>query len=885
MLASKQTEFIEWAAIGALLSTVCVLPWLLGGAIPAGKLWLVAGGCLTLVFVLAAAALQKKRLLLPPGGVWLLAGLSGIGMLHLLPIFPVATAGMNHAVVFSGSPQRSDFEEAGVVGQQSSSSRNAGRSLSHSSTRSHIAQWLGLSLLFCATFDLVRTRRRLIFVFVVSTANGVALAVVGLLQFFAGGKMIVGEEWRRNVSSAAFGPFVNPNNAAGWLCVHLGISLGLLAFVWFPQLPISMARSKKSVTWQMRFHDCWDAVLSRTSTLTPFHCLSVFAVVLVMAAIAASLSRGGILAGVMGLMIWGLSQFRGLRGTSALVGIGFLVLVLSGFLILFDLDTLVAAELMTLKDPVSQSTARFLHWSDSLAIVRDFPLIGAGQGTYAFCTLPYQRRWVQSWFVNADNQYVEIIVESGLLGLILFVAFGAFVVRDSIRLLRAQGACGEQGSLSISHLRVLGATGLGVIVSQGMAMFLDFGIGLSSTAAALVMVSAAIAAAASPVSRMRRLDGDRQGRLSGSIVGASVRGCLVLSACVYLPDLAASHNIYASVIQTERALKAPITREQLLDLPGIEVQIRHLLKSRPDDSDALRALVYLVEARARLALVDSLAEVPVRNAELQKAWDSLSPVGLADRMIVLRSEGRSEMWARIRQESENASAGHSWHLDLQVLQLAAPLMPGTRGMRMASKFALSGEAPSEESLQDLLFAEPANARSLFFAGKFCFAAGYREWAVQCWSRANGVSEFFRGAILSIAWTQWAQDVCINELAPRRFQDTVSVAEQVTDPGLKDALWGLADKQWALLSMTSLTEREQVQRARQLRVVSGSDAALHWVDHCLLDLPRTIELRRMRAELLEESGQFEEALGEWFRIQHYHPHDSSAAASIRRLAGP
>lgn len=879
MLPAKKMDHLDVAAVAILLLTVCSLPWMLGGAVPAGKLILVAGSCLTMILVIAAVVLQRRACSLPPAGTWLLLGISAIGMLHLLPFFPAAFEDMTHAVDFPGSVRGGDSGMADSP--KAGSSWRTGRSVSPSLTRSHVAQWLALALLFCAAHDLLRTPGRIFAAFAATTFNACAITVVGLLQLFGGGKMIIGEEWQRYASKTSFGPFVNPNNAAGWLCVHLGVALGLLGLMWFAGSPSASAGFSEKRSWQNRFQDWWDRVLRRTSSLTPFHFLAMIAVGLILTGIAASLSRAGIVAGIAAVLIWGLCQSRGLRHPSVLAAAGVFVLLLAGFLVLFELDTLVLGELSTLKDPVSETTARLLHWSDSLGVVKDFPVLGAGQGTYRFCTLPYQRRWNQKWFVNADNQYVETIVESGILGLTLLLGFGFCSAKDSLNLPGMHAVRGVRGSFSETQARVLGATGIGVLLSQGLAMFFDFGVGLPSTAAALVAVLGAIAGVKSHLSAGWNRNEQRLPGLPVRVFGIGVRLCMVWSAGGFLYDLAAGHNLYAPIVQAERALEVPVNRERLLALPQIELELRKFLKHRPDDSDALRALMFLREAQARLSLADVLAETPVGDQDLQRMWEYLSPLGLADRILALQVQEPADRVATIRAAITKASVEYSWREELQVLQRAAPLTPGIRILSIASDVTSSGEAPNDKAIQGLLFAEPASARSLYFVGKFCFAAGDRERALRCWTRANAVSEVFRAPILSVAWNNWTHEECLKSLAPAGFEDTVAAAEQVSDLLLKSALWELADQQFQLLPRLPLTEHQRVQRARQLGNVRR-DEALAWVNDCVVECPENMELRRLRAKLLEESGQVQEAIGEWFRIQHYCPDDLSVDASIRRL---
>ena len=874
-------DFLEWTALAILLATVSILPWMLGGAIPMATLSLVVGGSLALALALVAAVLQKRPMNIPPVGFWLLIGLSAIGVLHSLPVLPLATQGMKHAVSLpagiASDANGGAAESATVVPWY------PGRTVSQSSTRTQVAQWLGLSLVFCSTFELLRTRRRLAFALWVSTLNACAVAVTGLLQLFGNGQMIVGDSWQRYASRGSFGPFVNPNNAAGWLSVHVGISLGLVLIMWGAgrfsrgtQVPSKTQWRNPAAKWQER-------VLQRISTLTAWHFLVVVMVGLLLTAVAATLSRAGILACVAGFLIWTISQVRWIRGPVVLITTASLIILMLCLLMVFELDTLVVNELWTLKDPVSESTGRLLHWSDSLVITKDFPVIGAGQGTYRFCTLPYQRRWTQKWFVNADNQYVEVIVESGVVGLLLFLGMGVSGVKDSLRLLRTRIAAGAGRAELSEHRFSLGATGLFVVLSQSLSMFFDFGIGLPSIASSVVMVLAALATVRWQLQVSAFSDLSGASNFLHSVSGVLVRVPVLVSAVSFLPDLWAEHRIYESVIQAERVLKAPVTRENLDLLPGIESELRRLLTSRPDDFEGLHALVRVVEGQSRLALADTFEGTAVADPQLQSAWAMLSPNGAAALTVALRWDDAKEWRGKLKAAVLAATAKHHWEKDLQTLQRAAHLMPELYAQKIAAVFAKTSEPPREKDVQDLLFAEPANARRLFHVGTYCFAAGDDRLSQICWTRSNAVSEAFRGEILKVVWNHGARETCLRDWAPQQFENTVAIALQTDEPELIAALWTLAEQQWEALPAESLSERQQIQRAMQLQKRGNKVETLAWVDLCLSALPEHLELRRMRAGLLEELGRPDDALGEWLRIQHFAPKDMVADAAIRRLS--
>ena len=61
-----------------------------------------------------------------------------------------------------------------------------------------------------------------------------------------------------------------------------------------------------------------------------------------------------------------------------------------------------------------------LHvWSDSLGVLKDFPLFGTGLGTYGQIFRRYQAHQMGSFFDHAHNDYLEMATDTGALGFLL----------------------------------------------------------------------------------------------------------------------------------------------------------------------------------------------------------------------------------------------------------------------------------------------------------------------------------------------------------------------------------------------------------------------------------------------------------------------------------
>jgi tetratricopeptide (TPR) repeat protein len=877
VLAHRIGELFEQLALLLLLGAVCLLPWWLGGVIPFARVLVTVCSSASLALIVVSVIISRRRLSIPPMGFWLLLGYAAIGVVQMLPLLNPATGEMRSAV-FPANIVNDSSAPRSIPDPAVSPFR--GRSVAPSFTRFHVAQWISAALIFCAAFDLLRTKRRILGCLVALVVNACFVTFVALLQSFGDGEMLIGAFWMRNTAKP-FGPFVNPNNAAGWLCVHLAIAIGLMILVWGRDAYAESGRRRQQAL-QEHFRIALTYWTSRLARLNAQHILAAFSIVLLLLGVAATLSRGGICAAIICVSAAVLAQWQWKK--VALFGLPMVLIcgLALGSLVLFDLDQDVFKELRTLKDPVSESTGRLLHWTDSLQVVRDFPGLGAGLGTYRFCTLPYQRRWVGSWFVNADNQFLEIFIEAGFLGLSLIFLFGGKILFDSIRLLRFSRSRSSKNGLSANDYRAVGVMGFAIVPSQAFAMLFDFGAGLPATVAVVSFLAGTTAGLKLLASASNDSGGQESGMATQTVFAMVIRVCCVVTAFLGSSDLISSHRIYAVIAESERAIANPVSRSQLDRASELSASLRQLLAERPDDIEGMWTQVRLQESLFRLKLIDSLAETPPDDKVLQTLWEQLSPIGLACHLQALRSGtdiiSREEVDRRFRE----ALLENNWLQDAAALRTLNPLVPGIMADEIAAEYCVTGRVPDQKRIQQLLFAEPAGARRLFWIGHISQFAGNLDVAQQCWQQCLESSEVFRAIILSEAWTQMASAECLSIYAPRNYEDSVQVLDQVTDAALRKSLLQLCDQQWNQLDGADLSGRQRLQRARHLKILD-SDSAILWIDECLSVFPEELELRRMRAELLEQSGRFSDAIGEWLRIQHYNPDEAAVDGALRRLS--
>ena len=872
---------LESGSLLVVAATVCILPWLLGGAIPRARLVLQVGAIAAAVLTMLARLVSRRSFAIPPLGSWLLLGMAAIGIVQLQPWMPSAISLMNHSV----HPEFRDHLPHSISGSATSTVTTRipadSRSAAPAMTRLHVAQWIAVAVLLCVVADSLSRPDQLMWMLGLMCANASLLTILALQQLFNTGSRGLSEPWIIS-KTLPFGSFVNPNNASGWLLVHMAMAIGLVMTVWGKNPSTGWSRPFHRPSWRDQICEAAAIMRHRIASLNNIQIVSVVTVVLLLTGVAATLSRSGIVAGVFCLVVCAASRMQMRKSLLLLVPFSILLASVSIFLAAFELDTLVLTELKTLKDPVSESTSRLLHWSDSLVSMRDFPILGSGQGAYAWSTLPYQRRGGSHWFVNADNQYVEILVESGMLGFILFAGFGLMLTVLSFQLILQKSNSRSNHGLWSRRIEV-GLAGMAMMASQGIVAFFDFGIGLTSTLAAIAVFAGVLTAIRrSQPMTVSTLPG--WFALDGGFAGWVLRLALAAAACGFVAELHTADQVYPAVVEAARLFSSPVKRDQLERLPVLDEQLTAALKLYPDSPIVRDSLINVLEARFRLRLIDALAPPgsPVEGPQLQSAWTQLTPVGLADRVVMLKKNLDPSSFKGMRSLIKTLSDKYPWPEMARDASRQIPLAPGL-AVDAAAGSIIIGKL-DDAQLTELIgvrFAHPAGARWLYQCGVLCLIGDHPQQAVEFWNQSLEVSESFRVTILTDALRVWAPDQALEMFAPLEYAATIRAALSMSSPELAEGLWKIAESQW-LTAANNPTADQRIQRANYLLRRQSPQAALEWIDDCLAEFPETLPLRQARAETLEKLGKLDEAIGEWLRYQYYDPKNPLPTASIKRL---
>ena len=72
-------------------------------------------------------------------------------------------------------------------------------------------------------------------------------------------------------------------------------------------------------------------------------------------------------------------------------------------------------------------------WADMLPLFPDFPVFGLGLNAFSTAYPLYQTVWPMEWIGEAHNEYLQVLLDLGLVGVVLVGALLARVFRAALR--------------------------------------------------------------------------------------------------------------------------------------------------------------------------------------------------------------------------------------------------------------------------------------------------------------------------------------------------------------------------------------------------------------------------------------------------------------------
>jgi len=247
---------------------------------------------------------------------------------------------------------------------------------------------------------------------------GVAMAIVGVAQKAMWNGKIYGF-WTPQEAGNPFGPFVNRNHFAGWMLMALPLVIGYFCG--------RVARGMRDVKPGWRNRVVWFSSQDASKTI-----LAGFAALLMALALVLSMSRSGALGLLVALVVsgWFVARRQSAGSRRAVIG---LYLILVGCVVVWWTGIDRIADRFNEPGAVGLN-GRLGIWADTWRIAGQYLLVGTGLNTFGTATLFYQTADLARHYVQAHNDYLQLLSDGGLLiSLPVAILLAVFVGRVASR--------------------------------------------------------------------------------------------------------------------------------------------------------------------------------------------------------------------------------------------------------------------------------------------------------------------------------------------------------------------------------------------------------------------------------------------------------------------
>ena len=616
--ASEKFAFLKQVARWLIMLVAVCAPWAYGSVYYSTQFMLVLGLIPVLgIWLLETIQTWKRAQSFPMIGVLVGCGII-YGLIQILPL-PEFWA------------ERFLGRQLQIYGEFTGSTADKPRVTLHAQgTWLYIQQLLLALAALMVTSRYFRTSRDIVTLLVVVAINGSIFALVGIIQ------KVTGENIISFSGGSNYASYVNRNNAAGFLLITLSCAVGLL--------PIIMSVRKNSgpellVSREMPYWRQLQQFFNQfMADLDAPKIAALVAVVVIGAGTIGSLSRGGSLGLVVGMIVTFLTYglCRRPKNLSVLVfPLVCLILVLSAWVGLSE--QLLKRWERTEMVEVSEMDARVRNWQSTWPAVSEMGLMGAGLGSYRNVHRLYNRDLENVLFEYPENQYFQTLVEGGWPLLAIFLA-AWILMFSSAGLLLSRG----QSQISIG----LGTMGVFLLSSQATVSLFDFGFYIPANMLNLAILSGMLATQAQTLAGKLKNKNWMRNRTVKYVMPL-----IVVIMFVGMSSTALNLFYHDKIYQVVRADRGTWDEYQL-GLVQTERRISEVerLVDRCKSVAGLNHLGDLWVHRMRLMALEAVRNMPeYRNAMLladekekslleQEAWVSTTPERLRDYLLYLNRD-------------------------------------------------------------------------------------------------------------------------------------------------------------------------------------------------------------------------------------------------------
>ncbi len=693
--------------------------------------------------------------------------------------------------------------------------------------------------------------------------NAAAIAAFGIWQnsqWEDWDKMLFGSVPIRE-GGQPFGPYVNRNNAAGLLNLGAAAAAAWAFLAAAPRMGRAFRRAVDDAPGSHR---------NRTATEPrPGIILPVVLLVVVCAGVAASLSRGGIVAlaaAVVASLLVLLQSRRSRMAVSVVLVVLPLIALAIGW---FGFGKEIRKRFAVLNSHTYQD-GRWQHWSETWGAVQDAPLLGQGLGAYRYIHRPYQQSESERWFMNADNQFFELLVENGAIGLALVLGMIALLFVDVQRLLESR-APWEQRDAAL-----LGAILLASQSAQGLT---DFGILLPAnmlTAATLAGVVAGTAARSLPFQLVPNL--------SSPMVFLPRTAMVMGLALMATAGMAWREVTLASAAAVATDSIGPLDSPDAVFPPALDAvvaQLQAAADKRPDDAELQRTLGNLLTFRFRSRVFEALKQDPATaNRPDAELWARTGLETLFSEAVKVQDEASKQRFRELLQRIDDSDSLTSAKVAYE------SALAGCRWVAVAAqRDALTQTIVDQDfnsarrSVALAAAGTPGDSARLVILGLMARELGANDLAVASWRQATKISPRRLSTVIAAGGGWLTAEDRLRDVLPDDVEELLSFAES---PAGMDFALPVSRRVEELLQETGGTAAHPGEMGRVMQVRGEHAAALTLFEKAARENPLAWIWRIRAANAKADLGRVDEAIRDLQAAWKEFPRQSAFQREFNKL---
>ena len=243
-------------------------------------------------------------------------------------------------------------------------------------------------------------------------------SIYGLLECLGGFKnsLFMKNIYNHQAINFVTGTYVNLNHYSGYMAFVICISFGYLTYL------LSKIPRTDETQWRQRLIQIINLIGTRAGLLS-------FLILIMSSALILSGSRMGICSFVTAVILMSIMISKKVSIKKLLI----IVLPICLMAVWIGLNPVVKKFSNTSVD--IEAEGRRTHiWNDTYNLIKDFPALGTGLGTYEYVFPKYKTIKAQKLYDHAHNDYLELISDMGFTGFFIVIAGAVYYLFIVIKL-------------------------------------------------------------------------------------------------------------------------------------------------------------------------------------------------------------------------------------------------------------------------------------------------------------------------------------------------------------------------------------------------------------------------------------------------------------------